>query len=514
MPGKVVVIGAGINGLVAANYLQRDGFSVTLLEKQDTVGGACAMDTVTFAGAKYQYACGASVLGFMQDFVFQETGLSRKLTVFAPQHPPVVFFEGDASPCYMYDDIDLLAQELQAKWGETGDVAAYYADLDRVVQFLCQGYRKAQVPTLESANKHLGCETVQLWISGSARDLLNKYFTSDAMKVFAAMDVVESGPVPLDSPYSAFTIPLMASGTIFGGKWGFVRGRIWSISQAMHELNRELGVEILTSAQVLDVSADSLSNLSVRYRRHNSSEQTLAADYVVFATDPVSAAAMIGQTKVVQATAEKRMLGTSGKLVLFFKQPVVWKGDSFQSEFDVAFKFVVSAQNLDELEAGSQAAASGETDYAPGFCEIYCEGAAMRHLGESPTFDIVSAFVKNLAFAKRGDELPAVQRIIEGKILGFIENAQDLIGSVLLTPKDLQLRFDFPEGNIDHIELCHGQTFFTRNWSSDPAARFYQFGDNERIMYCAAGSYPCGSIAGTPGYMCASQISKMQRPAQ
>jgi hypothetical protein len=29
---------------------------------------------------------------------------------------------------------------------------------------------------------------------------------------------------------------------------------------------------------------------------------------------------------------------------------------------------------------------------------------------------------------------------------------------------------------------------------------------------CGAGAYPCGSIAGTPGYMCAEQISRMSQP--
>ena len=38
---NIAVIGAGINGLVAANYLQRAGLLVTLLERSDRDGGAC-----------------------------------------------------------------------------------------------------------------------------------------------------------------------------------------------------------------------------------------------------------------------------------------------------------------------------------------------------------------------------------------------------------------------------------------------------------------------------------------
>ncbi|GIS41517.1 MAG: hypothetical protein Ct9H90mP13_13630 [Pseudomonadota bacterium] len=31
MPRNIVIVGAGINGLVAANYLKRSGYTVTLI---------------------------------------------------------------------------------------------------------------------------------------------------------------------------------------------------------------------------------------------------------------------------------------------------------------------------------------------------------------------------------------------------------------------------------------------------------------------------------------------------
>ena len=36
---KVVIIGSGINGLVAANYLSKKGFSVSVIEKIITLAG-------------------------------------------------------------------------------------------------------------------------------------------------------------------------------------------------------------------------------------------------------------------------------------------------------------------------------------------------------------------------------------------------------------------------------------------------------------------------------------------
>ena len=38
---KILIVGAGINGLVAANYLQKSGADITLIDQSDKVGGAC-----------------------------------------------------------------------------------------------------------------------------------------------------------------------------------------------------------------------------------------------------------------------------------------------------------------------------------------------------------------------------------------------------------------------------------------------------------------------------------------
>ena len=66
-PQNIVVIGAGINGLVAANYLVRAGHQVTLLERTDRVGGACISATAEVDGIQQDYPLGATVLGLMQD---------------------------------------------------------------------------------------------------------------------------------------------------------------------------------------------------------------------------------------------------------------------------------------------------------------------------------------------------------------------------------------------------------------------------------------------------------------
>src|SRR6185503_11491916 len=92
LPERIIVIGAGINGLVAANYLRRAGFEVTMIERSERVGGACVSEVATVNGQAQRYALGASVLGLMQEFVFRETGLASRLETFVPDHAKRVYF--------------------------------------------------------------------------------------------------------------------------------------------------------------------------------------------------------------------------------------------------------------------------------------------------------------------------------------------------------------------------------------------------------------------------------------
>ncbi len=499
---RVTIVGAGINGLVAANYLQRAGFEVTLLERKAKVGGAVSTDSFMHKGKKITYSNGASVLGFMQDFVYRETCLDKHTAIYLPKHPEIVYSSSSAEACYMYDEVSQLRRELTEKWGERGKVKEFFADLTKVADFLRTGYRNAQVPTIEIARKQLGAKLVSRWITGSAKSLLDYYFTSEQTKVYFSISATESGPVDLDSAYSAFSIPLMASGSIFDGRWGYVKGGIWQITTALGNINKQLGVKTVVSARVTKVSQN---DRSVTYVKNNTTKR-LESDYVIFATDPLSAAKAIKDKSLIEKVSHKELVGSSGKLVMVFKRPIEWTGDLGKEDFSMALRYFVSIGDLEAMDDSSSQVKSQTSVFSDAYFEVYCEGAGDRKLGGKRSYDVISVYFKNLSLAKTGTVLPRVKEYVERVVLAKVVNKEDLIKSILLTPKDLRELFYFPGGNIDHVELSKGQTFFNRTYSSNPKDRFYQFGKHEGIFYCAAGAYPCGSVAGTPGYMCAMQI--------
>ena len=172
---KILIVGAGINGLVAANYLQKSGADITLIDQSDKVGGACISEQARINGEDFHYALGASVLGLMQDFIYKETGLSSTLNTFVPSHPKLVHFPGEKHPAMIYRDASELDKELSEKWGETGDLRAFREDENKIIQYLQKGYKEAIPPNISSAKDILGNELTKLWITGTARDLLNHY---------------------------------------------------------------------------------------------------------------------------------------------------------------------------------------------------------------------------------------------------------------------------------------------------------------------------------------------------
>ncbi|MGI9222762.1 MAG: phytoene desaturase family protein [Woeseiaceae bacterium] len=497
---QVTIIGAGINGLVAANYLARAGHRVTMLEQKDRVGGACVSDTAEIEGIQQDYPLGATVFGLMQDFVWQETGLADRLQAWAPTDANLVFFRGVDEPTRIFHDDDQTNREYRAKWNEQGNLEAFHSDGNRVVEFLQAGYRAGRPPSIAQTIAALGEELTSLWITGSATALLDHYLTAEQNKVYHAMLVTESGPVAPSEPYSAFIIPMMDSGSVFGGHYGFVKGGIWQITAELGRINQELGVDIVLSCNVEEVDTNSAS---VRYHTGGRS-QTIKSDHIIFATDPQTAARLSGSSELIDQTTNEKILGTAGKLTLMFRKPVRWKHGGGSTAADAVFRYIFAVDTMAEFEAATLAVTHGEA-FAPGYYQVYCEGAGLRQQGLVEPFDRLIVFFKNLALGQSGEQLADVEEHVKAVILEYIENPEDCAWSRLLTPRDLQQTFGFPGGNIEHTMLVEGQSYFDRQYASDAHRRFYQFGEFENVSICGSSTYPCGSVAGTPGYMCVTE---------
>tara|TARA_B100000035_G_scaffold169678_1_gene144750 strand:- start:749 stop:1696 length:948 start_codon:yes stop_codon:yes gene_type:complete len=309
------------------------------------------------------------------------------------------------------------------------------------------------------------------------------------------MTVIESGPASIYDPGTAFTIPLMDSGSVFDGYWGFVRTGIWKITENLTEINRSLGVKFNLDSEIYEVDNN---NNSISFYKKNK-DYKLNYDHLIFATDPVTPSKLINDFK---SEIDLDLIGTSGKVTAFFKNPVRWKDSN---NFSDSFRFIFSVDSLQSFENASQNALKNIDNYFPGFIQVYPEGSAQRKMNNKEDFDKLIFFTKNFSYDKTASGLEDVKEKIISTVIPHIENPDDLVYSKFLTPKDLNETFLFPKGNIDHTTLTGNQNYDKRTFSSNKD-NFYSYYGYENIYYCGAGSFPCGSVAGTPGYMCSKQI--------
>ena len=493
---KIIIVGSGINGLVAANYLIKEGYEVTIIEKKEITGGACIKDSVEIENKKIDFAYGATVLGMMPDFIFKETGLINKVDGFYPKTPKLVYFQGEQNSTKIFQGYNELEKELSEKWDEKGRISDFRNDENKVISFIHKLYKEAISPSLELANKILGKELTELWISGSAKNLLDHYFTSDKTKLYMGMTVIESGPASIHDPGTAFTIPLMDSGSVYNGYWGYVKFGIWKITEYLTKINNDLGVKFHLKSSIREVNTSS----KVVYFTKENKELKIAYDHIIFATDPVTPSKLIKDFDVKKVDLD--LIGTSGKVTAFFKNPVRWKDSNNYSD---SFRFIFSTDTLNKFEDASQNSLKNKGDYFPGFIQIYPDGSAQRTMNNNENFDKLIFFTKNISFNKKAEDLEKIKEQIISTVLPYIENSDDLVYSKFLTPKDLNETFLFPKGNIDHSTMTGQQNFDKRTFSSK-SENFYSYYDYKSVYYCGAGSFPCGSVAGTPGYMCSKQI--------
>src|SRR5829696_2116979 len=106
----VAIVGAGHNGLVAANYLARAGKRVIVLEARDVVGGACVTEEL-IPGSRWS-SC-AFIAGLLRPEVISELELPRfGLEMYQGDVLSYSLFR-DGSHMFFWKEIDRTLREIE-----------------------------------------------------------------------------------------------------------------------------------------------------------------------------------------------------------------------------------------------------------------------------------------------------------------------------------------------------------------------------------------------------------------
>jgi len=92
-------------------------------------------------------------------------------------------------------------------------------------------------------------------MTASAWDVLSEWFESEVLKITLATDGVIGTALPPTAPTTALVLFHHVMGAITGrrGIWGYVRGGMGALSNAIADVARQHGATILTDAEVAQI---------------------------------------------------------------------------------------------------------------------------------------------------------------------------------------------------------------------------------------------------------------------
>ncbi len=342
MKKEIIIIGAGIGGLSAAIRLAKSGFSVTILERNETVGGK-----VNFVEADgYKFDTGASLLTMrhvLKDlFDFAGRNIEDYLTI-VPLEPICRYFWSDGTQF-----------DASADLGKTEDEIKKISPLDaeHFRAFLNDAKRKYEIAektflahSLNDLPKLLRPKYLRDLLAISSLKTLDKhnksYFQSPKMQQLFNRFATYNGSSPYQTPATFALVPYVEFGL---GAW-YVKSGMYEIPKALEKLAKELGVVIYTESDVANIEIENGRAIGVRV-----GGEVFAADFVVANSDAVETYRTLIDKKARKSFSDAKIAKTepscSGFVLLLgtkkqFPQLAhhnIFFSDDYRAEFEAIFK--------------------------------------------------------------------------------------------------------------------------------------------------------------------------------
>lgn len=238
------VVGAGPNGLSAAIALRQAGWSVTVLERAETVGGAARTEAVTLPGFVHDIGAGVHPFGAASPF-FASLPLSDHGLAWAQPDIPLAHPLDGGRAAVVYRSLDETVESLKED-GRTyrrmvGQVVEHWADLEPFILGPL-----AQVPRHPIRLGVFGLTALQpiSWVLRGVR-------TDEARGLFAGL--AAHAPMPMDRLANTAVGAALAACAHRGG-WPVARGGSQSIVDSLASYLVSIGGEIATGMEVTDLS--------------------------------------------------------------------------------------------------------------------------------------------------------------------------------------------------------------------------------------------------------------------
>ncbi len=349
MKKEIIIIGAGIGGLSAAIRLAKSGFSVTILERSETVGGK-----VNFVEANgYKFDTGASLLTMrhvLEDlFEFARRDIKDYLKI-VPLEPICRYFWSDGMQFDASADLQKTENEIEKiEPLDAKNFRTFLADAKRKYEIAEKTFLAHSLNDLPKLLRPKYLKDLLAISSLKTLDTHNKsYFRSPKMRQLFNRFATYNGSSPYQTPATFALVPYVEFGL---GAW-YVKGGMYEIPKALEKLAKELGVVIYTEADVEKIETENNRAVGVRV-----GGEVFACDFVVANSDAVETYRNLIDKKARKSFSDAKIAKTepscSGFVLLLgtkkrFPQLAhhnIFFSDDYRAEFDAIFKEKRPAQN-------------------------------------------------------------------------------------------------------------------------------------------------------------------------
>jgi phytoene dehydrogenase-like protein len=519
----VLIIGGGINGLVAAIALAREKRSVLVLDQRDTAGGAALTSTSSngFRTPTLSHSLGPLSADVVK--TLQLDGQRTKLKFLLPDPALTTLGRSGEIISFHRDDVMTAASINQVSAADAGRWQAFATTMQRlaVIMATVNGHAPPSIDAPSSTDLwHLlgvGRKARSLGRQDLARlaryapiavaDLAAEWFESDLMQAAIAVRGVFGH---LLGPWSAGTGALllhrMAEDAIPVGGGVTMVGGPGALSDALVSLAEAAGVQIRTQAKVLQV----LTHNGVAVGVVLDTGEEIAAQTVVAAIDPKQLCLNLIDPADLPPTFLQRMRQVRGRGVTAKVNLSLIAKPAFTAldgEDHLLRGRILIAPDIDYVERAFDAAKYGRRSPHP-WLEVATPTVSDPSLAPEGQH-ILSVYVhyapRTLSDGSWTEQRDALYRSV---IDTLTPHAPGIAGLVLerevITPEDLETQWGFAGGHI-----FHGEETLDQWWISRPALGAAQYESPIGRLYLAsAGTHPGGGLTGQSGLNAARVVSK------
>jgi phytoene dehydrogenase-like protein len=509
---QAVVIGAGHNGLVAAYYLARGGFTTTVLERRDEIGGGAVTGTLHPG-----FLCPTlSHNVLLHQRIVDEMDLRRHGVEFlAPSTR--VFAPSPTAPIVLYDDVARSTGSLNAISTADGEAYAAFratvASLTGVLGTLLE----APPPDvdalhggdlwnlLKSARAFRALDArdgyrLLRWLPMPIADLMTDTFATDTLRAAIAAPGLSGTMLGPRSAGSTLVLMLLEAHQRLAGGARRVRGGPGALTRVIATAAKAAGATIRTG-----VAVDRIVVRDGRVAAVAAGAEEIPASVVVSTLDPqTTLLGLLGATQLDPTTAGRvrnfRVKGTVAKVNLALSGLPSFDGAG--GDESVLSGRIHIGPTLDYMERAFDNAKYGQVSADP-WLEVTIPSILDPALAPAGAH-VLSAYVHYAPHrlrtgpwsSSRDAVLASTLRVLDRHAPGL---SSLVVASQLITPEDLERECGLAGGHIFHGELAPDQLFVMRPLLGHGRYR----GPVDGLYLGGAGTHPGGFMTGASGRLAA-----------